>query len=98
MSSSCSCGLTSPKRPSANYRKPTSFRRDSFSRPATVGNLDGRVRYWHYGRDTESLNDGEIRLEFDVLDIEAVHRFEGRRSQMALAAGIRLAHLQLTDD
>ena len=63
-----------------------------------LGNLDGRVRYWHYGRDTESLNDDEIRLEFDVLDIEAVHRFEGRRSQVALAAGIRLAHLQLTDD
>jgi hypothetical protein len=62
------------------------------------GNLDGRVRYWHYGRDTETLDGDEIRLEFDVLDIEAVHRLEGRRSQVALAAGIRLAHLQLTDD
>lgn len=61
-----------------------------------LGNLDGRVRYWHYGRDTEALN-GDIRLEFDVLDIEAVHRFEGRRSDVALAAGIRLAHLQLSD-
>ncbi len=63
-----------------------------------IGNLDARVRYWHYGRDTEVLGYGDIRLEFDVLDIEAVHRFEGRRSQLALAAGVRLAHLQLKDD
>ena len=61
------------------------------------GNLDVRARYWHYGRDVNLLNDDDIRLEFDVLDLEFVHRIEGRRSDLALAAGLRLAHLQLTD-
>ena len=63
-----------------------------------LGNLDARVRYWHYGRDPEVLGNGDIRLEFDVLDLELLHRFEGRKSQLALAAGVRLAHLQLKDD
>ena len=59
--------------------------------------MDVRARYWHYGRDVNLLNDDDIRLEFDVLDLEFVHRIEGRRSDLALAAGLRLAHLQLTD-
>jgi hypothetical protein len=61
------------------------------------GNLDVRARYWHYGRDIDVLAGDDIRLEFDVLDLEAVHRIEGRRSELALAAGVRFAHLQLTD-
>ena len=63
------------------------------------GGLDVRARYWHYGRNTDALSnsDGEVRLEFDVLDIEAVHRMEWRRSELALSAGLRLANLQLTD-
>jgi hypothetical protein len=63
------------------------------------GGLDVRARYWHYGRSTDALSDGDgqVRLEFDVLDLEAVHRIEGRRSELSLAAGLRLANLQLTD-
>jgi hypothetical protein len=62
-----------------------------------VGALDGRVRYWHYDRDTNINGGGDIRLEFDVLDIEAVHYLEGRRANVALAAGVRLADVQLRD-
>ena len=32
-----------------------------------------------------------------MLDIEAVHRFEGRRTELALSGGLRLANIQLTD-
>ena len=62
-----------------------------------IVNLDGRLRYWHYARDTNVLGGGDVRFEFDVLDIEAVHYFEGRRSQVALSGGLRLANVQLTD-
>jgi hypothetical protein len=62
-----------------------------------VGLLDGRVRYWNYERDTNVLGGGDVRFEFNVLDIEAVHYFEGRRSQLALSAGIRFADLQIAD-
>jgi len=61
--------------------------------------LDVRARYWHYGRGTDALSnsDGQIRLEFDVLDLEAVHRMSWRRSDLALSAGLRMANLKLTD-
>lgn len=63
-----------------------------------VGNLEGRVRYWHYNRNSDDLGtDGDIRLKFNVLDVEALHRFEGRRSEFALAAGVRFAGIRLTD-
>ncbi len=63
-----------------------------------AGNFDGRVRYWHYKRNTDVLDtDDDIRIKFDVLDIEAVHRFAARKSELTLAAGLRLAGLQLTD-
>jgi hypothetical protein len=63
-----------------------------------VGNLDGRVRYWHYDRNSELLGtDDEVQIRFDVLDVEALHRFEGRRSFLTLAAGVRLAGIHLTD-
>ena len=63
-----------------------------------VGNLDARVRYWHYDRTTDLLGTtDDIRLKFDVLDVEAVHRFAGRRSELTLAAGVRLAGIHLTD-
>src|SRR5262249_22027570 len=33
-----------------------------------VGNLDGRVRYWHYDRNSDLLGtDDDIRIRFDVL-------------------------------
>jgi hypothetical protein len=63
-----------------------------------AGNLDGRVRYWHYNRDSDILGtDDEVRVKFDVLDIEALHRFEGRRSELTLSGGVRLAGVKLTD-
>ena len=63
-----------------------------------AGNLDGRVRYWHYNKDSELLgSDDDVKIKFDVLDIEALHRFEGRKSELALAAGLRLARIKLTD-
>lgn len=63
-----------------------------------IGAMDLRARYWHYGRDTDLLStSGDIRLEFDVADIEVLHRFSGRRSDILLAAGIRFANLRLED-
>lgn len=63
-----------------------------------VGNLDGRVRYWHYDRNTDLLGtDDNVQIRFDVLDIEAIHRFAGRRSELTLSAGVRLAGIHLTD-
>jgi hypothetical protein len=63
-----------------------------------VGNLEGRVRYWHYNRNSDDLGSSDdIRLKFNVLDVEALHRFEGRRSEFALAAGVRFAGIRLTD-
>jgi hypothetical protein len=63
-----------------------------------AGNFDGRVRFWHYDHDVGVLgSDDDVRFRFNVLDIEAVHRFGGRRSEINLAAGIRLAGIHLTD-
>jgi hypothetical protein len=63
-----------------------------------VGNLDGRVRYWHYDRNSDLLGtDDDIRIRFDVLDVEALHRFAWRRSELTLAAGVRLAGISLDD-
>jgi hypothetical protein len=63
-----------------------------------TGEIDGRVRFWHYGRDTSSLGNGPIRVEFDVLDVEGTHLFAGRRSEVLLAAGLRLAGIDVTDN
>jgi hypothetical protein len=63
-----------------------------------VGAVDARIRFWQYDRSTDILGGGDIRLKFDVLDIEAVHRFEGPRSDIDLSAGIRWANLKLTDE
>jgi hypothetical protein len=62
-----------------------------------VGGLSGRIRYWTYGRENNVLNDGNVRLEFDVWDIEGTHHFIGRRSIVALAAGVRFAQINLSD-
>jgi hypothetical protein len=62
-----------------------------------LGPLDGRVRYWIYGRETRRLPGGSIRLEFDVLDLETTHYVGGRRSEVLLAAGVRFAHLEFED-
>jgi hypothetical protein len=63
-----------------------------------AGNFDGRLRYWHYDRNSDVLGtDNSIRLKFDVLDIEALHHFAARKSELTLSAGLRLAGLHLTD-
>jgi hypothetical protein len=38
-----------------------------------------------------------IKITFDVLDIEALHHFAARKSELTLSAGLRLAGLHLTD-
>ena len=63
-----------------------------------TGTIDGRVRLWHYGRDTTALGNGPIRVEFDVVDLEGTHLFTGRRSEILLSAGLRLAGIDITDD
>jgi hypothetical protein len=63
-----------------------------------LGNLDGRVRYWHFGQEVDVLdNNGDVEFRFNVFDIEATHQFSGRRSQITLGAGARLAGIRLTD-
>ena len=59
--------------------------------------LDGRVRYWNYGRDTRLLAGNAIRVDFDVLDLEGTHVFVGRRGHITLGAGFRLAGIDLID-
>ncbi|MEX2308129.1 MAG: hypothetical protein WD738_11080 [Pirellulales bacterium] len=63
-----------------------------------LGPLSGRVRYWTYDRQTQTLDDSSIRLEFDVFDVEGTHLFAGRRSEVMFSAGLRLARIELTDD
>ncbi len=89
-----------------------------------AGNFDGRLRYWHYDRNTDVLGTSNlitslpyypwnyilfedavgaspgkqsIRINFDVLDIEALHHFAARKSELTLSAGLRLAGIHLTD-
>jgi hypothetical protein len=62
-----------------------------------LGAVDGRIRFWDYDRATEILGGGAVRVKLDVFDLEAVHRFEGRRSTLDVAAGLRFADLKLTD-
>jgi hypothetical protein len=62
-----------------------------------TGKLDGRVRYWHYDRDTRGLAGNRLNVEFDVLDLEGIHLFLGRRSELQLASGLRLASIDLTE-
>jgi len=63
-----------------------------------IGNLAGRARYWDYGRDIEVLNDDKLRLEFKVLDLEGTHRVVVHRTEVILAAGLRVAEIGITDD
>lgn len=64
-----------------------------------TGKVDGRARYWHYGRDLRLLdNDGSIRIDLDVLDLEATRTVPVGKSAFLLAAGPRLANLKLNDD
>jgi hypothetical protein len=62
-----------------------------------TGKLDGRARYWSYDRGTRALAGGRVNVEFDVLDLEGIHLFLGRRSELQLASGLRLAAIDLTE-
>jgi len=42
-------------------------------------------------------SDDDIQIRFDVLDIEAIHHFAARKSELTLSAGLRLAGIHLTD-
>jgi hypothetical protein len=64
-----------------------------------LGNLDGRVRYWHYDDDTHIVStDEKLKFAFDVFDIEGTHRFCYGKSELTLAAGLRLAEIHLKDN
>jgi hypothetical protein len=58
--------------------------------------LDARVRYWRYHETTRILDGGDVRFEFDVLDVEATSRLQGRRTDVVLAGGVRLADLGIS--
>jgi hypothetical protein len=62
-----------------------------------IGNLDFRGRYWHYDQESKLLGDEDIQFDFDVFDIEALHRFCWNRSHLILAGGVRLAAINLSD-
>jgi hypothetical protein len=62
-----------------------------------TGKLDGRARYWRYDRDTRALAGGSVNVEFNVLDLEGIHVFLGRRSELQLASGLRLASINLAE-
>lgn len=59
--------------------------------------IDGRARYWHYGRNTPVLTGGEIRIEFDVVDLEATRTVALGNSAVLVAAGLRTARIDLED-
>jgi hypothetical protein len=64
-----------------------------------LGNLDGRVRYWHYDQDTHIVpTDEKVQFAFDVFDIEGTHKFCYGKSELTLAAGLRLAEIHLKDN
>lgn len=64
-----------------------------------TGSVDGRARYWHYGRDTQVLyGGGSVRIDFDVVDIEVTRTVPLGESAFLLAAGLRTANINLEDD
>jgi hypothetical protein len=64
-----------------------------------TGTVDGRARYWHYGRDTQVLDGGgSVRIDFDVVDIEVTRTVPLGDSAFLLAAGLRTANIELGDD
>jgi hypothetical protein len=63
-----------------------------------LGPVSLRARYWIYGRNTPLLGGGgSIRLDLDVLDVEATQRIELRHAELVVAAGARLARIELSD-
>ena len=63
-----------------------------------TGLVDGRARYWIYERSTSLLSGDSVRVEFNVFDLEATHRFQAGRSNVGLSVGMRIAGIDLVDD
>jgi hypothetical protein len=61
--------------------------------------LGGRVRYWLYDHAT-GIEDTDDAIAFDmnVIDIEATQRYQGCRSDVVLAGGVRFGSWESTDD
>jgi hypothetical protein len=63
-----------------------------------AGNFDGRLRYWSYDHASDVLGtDDDVHIKFRVLDLEALHQFQGRKSEVTLSAGLRVARIHLSD-
>jgi hypothetical protein len=62
-----------------------------------TGNIDGRVRYWHYSQDTPILGGGRIDVDMDVLDIEGTHLLASPRFEVLMGGGLRLTGIDVTD-
>jgi hypothetical protein len=62
-----------------------------------TGNIDGRVRYWHYSQDTPILGGGRIDVDMDVLDIEGTHLLASPRFEVLMGGGLRLSGIDVTD-
>jgi hypothetical protein len=63
--------------------------------------LGARVRYWHYGHHLDFVDNapavpGGLRTEIDVFDMELTQRLQYCRTDVTLAAGVRLASLDFT--
>ena len=61
--------------------------------------LGARARYWSYGRTTPILNDDDdLRLEFDVIDVEGTSRFRTERADLVMACGFRWVNADIEVD
>lgn len=61
--------------------------------------LGGRIRYWNYDHATAiETEDNVIAFDMNIVDIEATQRFQGCRSDVVLAGGVRLGNWESTDD
>lgn len=63
--------------------------------------LGARLRYWHYGNHLDFVDNnpaipGGLRTEIDVFDGEVTNRLQLCRTDVTLAAGVRIANLDLT--
>jgi hypothetical protein len=67
----------------------------------TPNGLGARARYWTYGQTTPNLqNDNDLRLDFDVIDVEGTGRFRTSRTDLVIAGGFRWlnADIQVDDE
>ena len=56
-----------------------------------------RIRYWHYGHHSDDITSPlGVRFEWDVVDFEVTNRFQGCRTDVTLAGGVRWAGTGIT--